>query len=293
MCIRDRSSAACMAWAATAPHARAECVEELQHARACGAVAAQAIHAAEDGPIAGAQAAADAFEDAASAHAKACTALLEEASRNEACDRLQGRLGKADTDTASTRDAARRDGFGEDVDTAVKHAARALNHAVVMLKAAREGGDVADARRAVADAIAAAAELREKAAALRLDVGRRRADAARRKAAEELSQYEEDEAASSERARDFYEAASKPGRYSPIAFESDAPVEAAEDAIVCYALAELAVASDKLPVGVDASRRERHLSPDAFRAIFGVGATAFSAWPKWRQALAKRKVGLY
>ena len=35
------------------------------------------------------------------------------------------------------------------MDTAVKSAARALNHAVVMLKAAREGGDVADARRAV------------------------------------------------------------------------------------------------------------------------------------------------
>ena len=55
----------------------------------------------------------------------------------------------------------------------------------------------------------------------------------------------------------------------------------------------LAVDASKLPKGVDASRRERHLSPDAFRAVFGVGATAFSAWPKWRQALAKRKVGLY
>merc|ERR1719421_2733928 len=33
--------------------ARAECVDELQHARACGAVAAQAIHAAEDCPIEG------------------------------------------------------------------------------------------------------------------------------------------------------------------------------------------------------------------------------------------------
>merc|ERR1719421_181172 len=202
--------------------ARAECVDELQHARACGAVAAQAIaSAAEDGPIDGALAAADAFEDAAAAHAKACTALLEEASRNEACDRLQGRLSQADTATASTRDAARRDGFGEDVDTAVKSAARALNHAVVMLKAAREGGDVADARRAVADAIAAAAELREKDAALRLDVGRRRADAARRKAAEELSQHEKDEGAAQERALEFYAKASKPGRYAPIAFESD------------------------------------------------------------------------
>ena len=97
-----------------------------------------------------------------------------------------------------------------------------------MLKAAREGGDVADARRAVADAIAAAAELREKDAALRLDVGRRRADAARRKVAEELSQYEEDEAASSERARDFYEALNKKligkeGRYAPIEFQSLPP----------------------------------------------------------------------
>ena len=162
-----------------------------------------------------------------------------------------------------------------------------------MLKAAREGGDVADARRAVADAIAAAAELREKAAALRLDVGRRRADAARRKVAEELSQHEEDEAASSARALDFYEKLAKPGRYSPIAFESDARAEPAEEAIVCYALAALAVDASKLPKGVDASRRERHLSPDAFRAAFGVGATAFGAWPKWRQALAKRKVGLY
>ena len=161
-----------------------------------------------------------------------------------------------------------------------------------MLKAAREGGDVADARRAVADAIAAAAELREKDAALRLDVGRRRADAARRKAAEELSQHEKDEAASTERARDFYEKLAKPGRYAPIAFESDAP-KPAEEAIVCYALAALAVDASKLPKGVDASRRERHLAPDAFRAAFGVGATAFGAWPKWRQALAKRKVGLY
>ena len=272
--------------------ARADAIEELQHARACGAVAAQAIHAAEDGPIDGALAAADAFEDAASAHAKACTALLEEASRNEACDRLQGRLSKADTDTASTRDAARRDGLGEDVDTAVKSAARALNHAVVMLKAARDGNDVADARRAVADAIGAAADLSQKAAALRLDGGRRRADAARRKAAEELSQHEKDEAASSTRALDFYEKLAKPGRYEPIAFESDAP-KPAEEAIVCYALAALAVDASKLPKGVDASRRERHLSPDAFRAAFGVGATAFRAWPKWRQALAKRKVGLY
>ena len=236
---------------------------------------------------------ADAFEDAASAHAKACTALLEEASRNEACDRLQGRLSRADTDTASTRDAARRDGLGDDVDTAVKHAARALNHAVVMLKAAREGNDVLDARRAVADAIAAAGELSQKAAALRLDVGRRRADAARRKASDELAQLEEDETAASARALDFYEKLAKPGRYEPIAFESDTRDKPAEEAIVCYALAALAVDASKLPKGVDAARRERHLSPDAFRAAFGVGATAFGAWPKWRQALAKRKVGLY
>jgi hypothetical protein len=274
--------------------ARADCVDELQHARACGAVAAQAIaSAAEEGVLEGALAAADAFEDAASAHAAACTALLEAASRNEACDRLQGRLSQADTATAATRDAARRDGFGEDVDTAVKTAARALNHAVVVLRAAREGSDVADARRAVADAIAAAAELREKAAALRLDVGRRRADAARRKAADELSQLQEDETAASARALDFYSELAKPGRYEPIAFESDARAEPAEEAIVCYALAALAVDASKLPTGVDASRRERHLSPDAFRAAFGVGATAFRAWPKWRQALAKRNVGLY
>ena len=129
--------------------------------------------------------------------------------------------------------------------------------------------------------------------ALRSDVGRRRADAARRKVADELTQLEEDETAASARALDFYVAASKPGRYAPIAFESDARVEPAEDAIVCYALAALAVDASELPTGVDASRRERHLSPDAFRAAFGVGATAFSAWPKWRQALAKRKVGLY
>merc|ERR1719421_1128588 len=32
---------------------RADAIDELQHARACGAVAAQAIHAAEDGPIDG------------------------------------------------------------------------------------------------------------------------------------------------------------------------------------------------------------------------------------------------
>ena len=203
-------------------------------------------------------------------------------------------MNKADTDTASTRDAARRDGLGEDMDVAVKNAARALNHAVVMLKAAREGGDVADARRAVADAIGAAAELREKAAVLRLDGGRRRVDAARRKAQDELAQLEGDEGAASGRARDFYAKVSKAGRYEPIAFESDAPaVEPAEEAIVCHALAALAVDASKLPKGVDASRRERHLSPDAFRAVFGVGATAFSAWPKWRQALAKRKVGLY
>jgi hypothetical protein len=167
-----------------------------------------------------------------------------------------------------------------------------------MLKAAREGGDVADARRAVADAIAAAAELREKDAALRLDVGRRRADAARRKVAEELSQYEEDEAASSERARDFYEALNKKligkeGRYAPIEFQSLPPSPPTEAPKWVYPLAELAVASDKLPAGVDASRREQHLSPDAFRAVFGVGATAFGAWPKWRQVFAKRKVGLY
>ena len=63
--------------------------------------------------------------------------------------------------------------------------------------------------------------------------------------------------------------------------------------IAASGFAALAVDASKLPKGVDASRRERHLSPDAFRAVFGVGATAFSAWPKWRQALAKRKVGLY
>ena len=108
----------------------------------------------------------------------------------------------------------------------------------------------------------------------------------------EKSQLQEDETAASARARDFYEKLAKPGRYAPIAFEADAkPAE--EEAIVCYALAALAVDASKLPKGVDASRRERHLSPDAFRAAFGVGATAFSAWPKWRQALAKRKVGLY
>ena len=126
-----------------------------------------------------------------------------------------------------------------------------------------------------------------------MDGGRRRADAARRKVTEELSQHEKDEAAASTRALDFYEKLAKPGRYAPIAFEADAPVEPAEEAIVCYALAALAVDASKLPKGVDAARRERHLSPDAFRAAFGVGATAFSAWPKWRQALAKRKVGLY
>ena len=104
---------------------------------------------------------------------------------------------------------------------------------------------------------------------------------------------QEDETAASARALDFYDKLAKPGRYAPIAFEADAPVEPAEEAIVCYALAALAVDASKLPKGVDASRRERHLSPDAFRAAFGVGATAFSAWPKWRQALAKRNVGLY
>ena len=104
---------------------------------------------------------------------------------------------------------------------------------------------------------------------------------------------QEDETAAWVRARDFYEAASKPGRYEPIAFESDTRDKPAEEAVACYALAALAVDASKLPKGVDAARRERHLSPDAFRAAFGVGATAFSAWPKWRQALAKRKVGLY
>ena len=144
--------------------ARADAIDELQHARACGAVAAHAHpSAAEEGVLAGALAAADAFADAAAVHAKACTALLEAASRNEACDRLQGRLSQADTATASTRDAARRDGLGRTWTLPSKRRRGALNHAVAMLKAAREGSDVADARRAVADAIAAAAELREKA----------------------------------------------------------------------------------------------------------------------------------
>lgn len=48
-----------------------------------------------------------------------------------------------------------------------------------------------------------------------------------------------------------------------------------------------------LPGDVDPSRRERHLSEDDFRATFGVGLSAFEAWPKWKQSAAKKKAGLY
>ena len=176
----------------------------------------------------------------------------------------------------------------QDKTVPVPGAARSVSQSVFRPTAFKRGGALQRRR-----AIAAAGELSQKAAALRLDVGRRRADAARRKVADELAQLEEDETAASARALDFYEKLARPGRYEPIAFESDTVKPAAEEAIVCYALAALTVDASKLPKGVDASRRERHLSPDAFRAAFGVGATAFSAWPKWRQALAKRKVGLY
>ena len=271
---------------------------ELQQARKCGAVAAQAASAADDGPIDGALAAADAFEDAATVHATRVDRIFEEAARSEACERLQARLRKADTETAATRDAARRDGFSDDVDEQIESAARALNAAAAAIRGARGGGDVSDARRSVTDAIVAAAELRDQAAAMRDDLGRRRADAARRKAADELAQFEKDENAASTRAAEFYDALNrkllqKTGRYEPLVFASQTQLRHGEAEVLCYALAELAVAADQLPPGVDASRREQHLSPGAFRAAFGVGATAFDAWPKWRQALAKRQVGLY
>jgi len=271
---------------------------ELQQARKCGAVAAQAASAADDGPIDGALAAADAFEDAATVHATRVDRFFEEPARSEACERLQARLRKADTETAATRDAARRDGFGDDVDEQIESAARALNAAAAAIRGAREGDDVSDARRSVADAVVATAELRDQAAAMRHDLGRRRADAARRKAADELAQLEQDESAASARAAEFYDALNrkllaKTGRYEPLVFASQTQLRHAETEVLCYALAELVVATDQLPPGVDASRRERHLSPGAFRAAFGVGATAFDAWPKWRQALAKRQVGLY
>ena len=48
-----------------------------------------------------------------------------------------------------------------------------------------------------------------------------------------------------------------------------------------------------LPGDVDPARRERHLSDDEFRKVFGVGPAAFDAWPGWKQASAKKKAGLF
>ena len=47
------------------------------------------------------------------------------------------------------------------------------------------------------------------------------------------------------------------------------------------------------PVGVNASRKEDHLSTADFVAQFGMPRMEFAKLPRWKQANAKTKAGLF
>ena len=47
------------------------------------------------------------------------------------------------------------------------------------------------------------------------------------------------------------------------------------------------------PDGVDATRREKHLSREDFEEALGMAPSAFSVLPQWRQKALKRAAGLF
>ena len=48
-----------------------------------------------------------------------------------------------------------------------------------------------------------------------------------------------------------------------------------------------------LPVGVDASRKEKYLSDSEFEAVLGMPRSDFEALPKWKQTNLKKKHSLF
>ncbi|XP_054284246.1 villin-1-like isoform X2 [Macrosteles quadrilineatus] len=50
---------------------------------------------------------------------------------------------------------------------------------------------------------------------------------------------------------------------------------------------------EKLPLNVDATRKELHLSRDDFSSTFGMSFEHFNSLPKWRQDNLKKKVGVF
>ena len=59
-----------------------------------------------------------------------------------------------------------------------------------------------------------------------------------------------------------------------------------------FPLAALQGPPESLPTGVDARRREVHLSDTVFEETFGLSRAAFEALPKWRQQKLKKESSL-
>ncbi|XP_059161494.1 advillin-like isoform X2 [Physella acuta] len=60
-----------------------------------------------------------------------------------------------------------------------------------------------------------------------------------------------------------------------------------------YSLAELQVASEELPQGVDPSAREIHLLDDEFRKLFHMSYSDFNKLPSWKQKQLKKSFKLF
>ncbi|KAJ9589746.1 hypothetical protein L9F63_017048 [Diploptera punctata] len=60
-----------------------------------------------------------------------------------------------------------------------------------------------------------------------------------------------------------------------------------------YSLEELQATADELPEDVDKTRRELHLSPEDFKAVFNMDHSNFATLPAWKQHNLKKAVKLY
>ncbi|KAK0404216.1 hypothetical protein QR680_017345 [Steinernema hermaphroditum] len=60
-----------------------------------------------------------------------------------------------------------------------------------------------------------------------------------------------------------------------------------------YSYDDLAVGADRLPFGVDPTRKEEYLIDGDFEKCFGMSKTAFGEMKKWKQLEAKKRVGLF
>lgn len=59
------------------------------------------------------------------------------------------------------------------------------------------------------------------------------------------------------------------------------------------AIYPLEVLQTSVPAGVNASTKEKHLSPEDFQVALGVDRSVFAAMPKWKQNNAKKAAGIY